>query len=414
MRPRTVVAFAGLVVLLGGLVAFGLIVSSGGTLEEAWVSDTPRDTQGNHHAVGVGSVGDVIVAPVAEAPGSDIRLTNTSCVLVRLAPANGSVLWRSGIPADACFTHALTEPDIDDIDGDGRLELAVSTTESALVVREARTGTEEWRVPLPTYGYGRPTVANLTPGGRAVVTSDINGNVAVARTNGSVAWRLALNATSWEGVFVWEAPIVDDVNGDGRREVLFGTNRGPILLSADGNVEWLRNGSATYVTAAQIDEDAPVEVFTAGRSGVRAYDGRSGATEWERSLSNGRIHTADDADGDGTVELYVGRVGGEILALDATTGETEWSTSLSGSDDTITPPPVLGDVDGDGDAEVIAVTRAGIVSVLDAGSGAETARYERNVPIWTFATPADIDDDGSAEILVRYGDGRVVALDYVR
>ncbi|ERH02330.1 MAG: hypothetical protein J07HN6_01898, partial [Halonotius sp. J07HN6] len=37
---------------------------------------------------------------------------------------------------------------------------------------------------------------------------------------------------------------------------------------------------------------------------------------------------------------------------------------------------------------------------------------ERAVPIWTFPTPADIDDDDSAEILVRYGDSRVVALDY--
>jgi hypothetical protein len=73
---------------------------------------------------------------------------------------------------------------------------------------------------------------------------------------------------------------------------------------------------------------------------------------------------------------------------------------------------VLGDVTGDRQSEVIAVTETGSVVVLDAASGAELARYERSVPIWTFATPANIDDDSRMEILVRYGDGRVVALEY--
>jgi len=414
MRPRTVAVLGVLVVLFGGLIVFGLgISSSGGTFSEAWVSDTPRDNQVNHHAVGVGPDGDVIVAPVAEVPHSDVPITNTSCALVRLGPENGSVLWRTGMPAEDCFTHALTQPAIEDIDGDGTLEVVVSTTENALIAYDARTGTEEWRVPLETYGYGRPTVANVTPeNGPEVVTSDISGGVVVTRGNGSVAWRVGLNETAWGRVSVWEAPVVDDVDGDHQPEVLVGSSSGPILLSADGDTEWLRNGSATYIAATQVDDDAALEVFTAGTSSVRAYDGSSGDLEWTRSLSNRRIHTAADADADGTVELYVGRVGGEILALDARTGETEWSTSVSGSDDTIVPPPVLGDVNGDGQREVIAVTNTGSVAVLDVESGAELARYERNVPIWTFATPADIDNDDRIEILVRYGDGRVVALEY--
>jgi hypothetical protein len=63
---------------------------------------------------------------------------------------------------------------------------------------------------------------------------------------------------------------------------------------------------------------------------------------------------------------------------------------------------------------VIAVTNSGTVAVLDAESGSEMAAYEREVPVWTVPTPADLDGDGDTEVLVRYGDGRVVALDYVR
>ncbi len=413
MRPRTVVVLGGLFILLGGVLLFGLgIGTSGGSLDETWVSDTPRDNEVNHHAVGVGPDGEVIVAPVAEVPYSDATNTNTSCALVRLAPEDGSVLWRTGIPAADCFTHALTEPAIEDIDDDDALEVVVSTTENALVVYDAATGAEEWRVPLATYGYGRPTVANVAAiQAPAVVTSDIDGQVVMARGDGTEVWRSSLRGTGWESPAVWEAPIVDDIDGDSQSEILVGTNRGPVLLSADGSLEWHRNGSAIYTTVADTDGDPILDVITAGTATVRAYDGASGTQTWTRSVSAPRLRTAADADEDGRVEVYVGRVGGDVLALDARTGETEWVTPISRNEDAVVLPPVIGDVTGDGRPEVIGVTNTGTVVILDADSGDQVGRYERSVPIWTFATPADIDDDGQDEILVRYGDGRVVALD---
>lgn len=156
MRLHTAVVLGGLVVLLGALVLGVGVPSSGGDLAERWVSETPRDNEVNHHAVGVGSAGDVVVAPVTEVPHADARITDTSCALVRLAPGDGSTAWRTGTPAADCFTHALTEPAIGDADGDGAPEVVVSTTENALIAYGARNGTEEWRVPLATYGYGRP------------------------------------------------------------------------------------------------------------------------------------------------------------------------------------------------------------------------------------------------------------------
>ena len=415
MRPRTVIAVVGFVAILGGLVVFGLTVwSSGGTLDETWVSDTPRDTDINHHAVGVGPDGDVIVAPVAEARGSTDQITNTSCVFARLRPTDGAVLWRNGIPPDDCFVHALTEPAISDLDGDGTPEVVgISSIENALVTYDAEDGSERWRVPLETYGFGRPTIENLTSApGPEILASDVAGNVVATRANGSVLWRFELNRTGWTERTIREAPIVDDVDGDSQQEVLLGSDSGPVVLSATGDIEWFRNGTATYLTATDADGDDALEVFTAGTLSITSYDGESGAGEWNRSITNGRIREAADADGDGTVELFVGKVGGDVLALDAATGDTEWSTSIASGDSTIVSPPVLGDVDGDDTSEVIAVSEDGRVAVLDADGGSVLARYERNVPILTFATTADIDDDGREEILVRYGDGRVVALDY--
>lgn len=414
MRLRTVAAVALLLALLGGAVAFGLgTAPAGGSLSEAWVSDTPRENVRNHHAIGVGPNASVIVAPVSEVLGSDVQLTNRSCSLVRLAPENGTALWRTTTPAELCFSHALTQPAIADVDEDGTLEVVVASTENAVIVHDARTGTEEWRVPLGTYGFPRPTVADLLPApGREVVVSDIQGAVVVTYGNGTVAWRHSLNRTFGGRVSVLKAPVVEDVNGNGSPNVLVATDDGTALFSATGETVWTRDAGGSYLATGNVDDDSAVEVVTSSFRSIRALDGRDGRVEWQRNVTNTRLRTVADADGDGTSEVYVGRVGGEVLALNAHTGATEWTTSVSTVDDVIVPPPVLADVDGDGRQEVVVATESGRVVVLSTDSGAELASYERDVPIWTFVTPADIDSDGRVDILVRYGDGRVVALQY--
>ncbi|SEO97928.1 hypothetical protein SAMN04487948_109122 [Halogranum amylolyticum] len=75
------------------------------------------------------------------------------------------------------------------------------------------------------------------------------------------------------------------------------------------------------------------------------------------------------------------------------------------------PPPVVGDVDGDGASEIVAAGNDGTVSVVSV-DGELRATYSRDVPIFTHATLADTDGDGDDEMLVVYADGRVVSLDY--
>jgi len=80
----------------------------------------------------------------------------------------------------------------------------------------------------------------------------------------------------------------------------------------------------------------------------------------------------------------------------------------------MTPPPSWGDVDGDNKPEIVAVTNNRFISVVDPASGEIRATYKREgeVPIYVHPTLADTDGDGTAEIYVMYGDGRVVALSY--
>jgi outer membrane protein assembly factor BamB len=411
MRRRTAVAVLFVGLLLAGVLVVGLgLAPVGGSLEVEWLSDTPRENLRNHHAVGVGPDSGLVVAPVTAVHGGDVEVTNRSCSLVRLAPEDGAVRWHAPTPAESCFSHALTEPAIADIDGDGRLEAAVASTEEALVVHDGRTGTEEWRVPLSTYGYGRPTVTGDGPGAD-VVASDIEGNVVRVTGNGSVRWRVDTRRFFGQFASVTDRPLVTDVTGDGDRDVVVGSNRGVVVLAADGQRQWNRSVPGSYLAVGP-DENGSRTVVTAYYRSVQALDGASGEVVWRRNVTSGRVREVTDADGDGTPEAYVGRVGGEVLALDARTGETEWSTTMAVGDGVIVAPPVTADVNGDGRPEVVAAAEAGRVVVLDPNSGEELATYTRDVPVWTFVTSADLDGDGDAELLVRYGDGRVAALDY--
>jgi len=400
MRPRTALLSALCLSLLGSVVVAGL-AADGGALTQTWISDTARDNEVNHHAVGVGPAGEVVVAPVAAVPNAE-AIGPTSCSLVRLRPSDGAVQWRWSVPAEDCFTHALTQPAVADIDGDDGLEVAVGTTLDSLVVLDAATGDEEWRVPLSTYGYGQPAVGNLSGDDRPeVVVSDIDGTLVVARGNGSVAWRADANMT------VWARPRLVDTDGDGGREVVLGGDDGVVVYGADGTERWR---SETRATTLAVGDGGTILAGDTGQ--LVALDGATGERAWTRQVDGTpRVHDVGDADGDGDRELYA-TVAGRVMALDVADGEREWATDLGGAERQSSFAPVLGDVDGDGDTDVVAVANDGTVAVLDGTTGAERAAFERAVPIWTFAATSDLDGDGDDEILVQYGDGRVVALDW--
>lgn len=402
MRPRTALAALVCCGALLGVVAAG-VTAEGGALTQTWVSDTARDNEVNHHAVGVGPRGEVLVAPTA-AVSSDAAEGPNACSLARLRPSDGAIRWRWGVGVENCSTHALTQPAVADVDGDDALEVAAGTTEGAVVVLDAASGTEEWRVPLPTYGYGQPAVGNVTGDASVeLVTSGISGGLVVADGDGTVAWRRALNMT------VWARPRLADVDGDGAPEVVVGGDEGVVVYEGDGTRRWRADADATTLAVAP---DGTVLAGTTGR--LVALDGATGERRWGRNTSGTpRLHEVGDADGDGRTEAYAGLAGNTVLAVDTASGKTEWRTSLGGGERQTAYAPVLADVDGTGAPDVVAVANDGTVAVLDGETGEERAAYERSVPIWTYTTPADIDDDGAAEILVRYGDGRVVALEWV-
>jgi outer membrane protein assembly factor BamB len=419
MRARTLAALSIVVIVAGGVGAVAMIdtAGSGTTMTVAWVSDTARDTGGNHHAPaaasadGVGDGDPMVYAPVSG------RADTNDCALVALGAGSGSERWTSPIPAANCTIHAVADPTLADFDGDGVREVLAATTEQAVTAHHPRTGEVEFRHNLTSYGYTKPVVGDLVGDDRPeTVVVDVRGTVFVLRANGTVVWSKRLDS------YTWGQPAVEDFDGDGEPELAVGLGDGGELrlFEADGSPATAAprdfSGSITWMTTGQADGDAAMEVVVATASGrVSVVDGATGEREWTRDLGTfAAVHAFDDGDGDGDTEVYAVAADGVLRGMDAASGEREWTTTLTTGSVQMMPPPALGDVDGDGDPELVAVTNDGIVSAVDPASGEVLATHERDgeAKIYTHPQLADTDGDGREEAFVMYADGRVIAFEF--
>jgi outer membrane protein assembly factor BamB len=415
MRRRTLAAVGLLLLAAAGLAVAGLTATPGSDAEltTTWVSETGRETSSNHHAPAAGRVDGqgMVYAPVSG------PARTPTCALVGLDGTTGTVRWTNRVSTANCTIHSVADPTLADFDDDGVTEVVAATTERVVVASHPLTGDVEFRHDLASYGYTRPVLADLTPDdGTEVVVVDAQGTVFALRANETTAWSKSLSATTWA------QPSVDDFDGDDRPEVAVATGDTAELhvLSGDGSAQWERprslDGSITWMTTGEMDDDAAVEIAVATTEGtVAVFDGETGDREWTRGFgAYAAVGATGDGDGDGRPELYAVAKDARLRSLDAETGRTEWATTLTTNDVQMTPPPAMGDVDGDGDAEVVAVTNDGVVSVVDADSGSVVGSYERETRIYTEPRLADVDGDGDAEIFVMYADGRVVAFDPTR
>lgn len=324
---------------------------------------------------------------------------------------------RNQVPPANCTIHSTADPTIVDYDTDETKEVLATTTEEVVVAFNPRTGTEKLRTNLSDYGYTQPIVADLTGDStEEIIVVDVRGKVFVLHPNGTIAWTKEL--TSYTNA----QPAVADFDVDGSNELAVGlVSDGNLhLLSGNGTREWKLaapfDSPIAWMTSGQADADQAIEIITATTNGVvAAVDGASGEVEWQRDLGTlAAVHAFGDGDSDGEPEVYAVAKDGKLRSLNASDGTVEWTTTLTSTDMQMTPPPSLGDVDGDDKPEIVAVTNNRFISVVDPASGEIRATYKREgeVPIYVHPTLADTDGDGTAEIYVIYGDGRVVALSY--
>jgi len=277
---------------------------------------------------------------------------------------------------------------------------------------------------LPNNIWASPTICNLSatePGNEVLIkaNSTLGDNTilyALRGTDGTELWNMSnfgLDPSS---------PACADIDGDGLDEVITRTfGDGVIAVDGDGTTLWTNTEPAYSFSSpvvSDVDPSSPgPEVIITGPSG-------SSAVLWIMSATGTTLRTitisipeqpagtpaVGDIDGDGQKEVVVPTLFSGLLVIDPVSGSIEWTASGLAINQT----PVIIDADADGDLDVVYSYNGQYVQILNGADGS---------PIWPTAfdiaahtTIADThsvlvehfavwDTDGDGYVDIFFGDG---------
>ena len=206
---------------------------------------------------------------------------------------------------------------------------------------------------------------------------------------------------------VRSSPAIRDIDNDNVNEIVFGSTNGNLyILTPFGTQELLHYSPGSIVGSPAIvdlDQDGDYEiVFTTqdGNSGkVYAIDHEGNDVDGfpvdldERMMVGA---AAGDLEADGHPDIVVCTWDDHIYAIDHTGAVKEGFPVTSTN--RFNAPPTLVDLDGDGDLEIVAGNDSGLLHVLH-HDGSEMASYDVGDDIRGGISVADLNDDGSYELL---------------
>jgi len=336
-------------------------------------------------------------------PTGVVVTSGTSIILLN---GDGSVAWQCDQQE-----NLATPATVADIDGDGKPEiLAARAGGKVLCLTEGCRWKWIHDFDTPAGGFKSLAVADLMPEpGLEVLSGFDDGWVNCLSARGKLLWRFFGDQFRAGGAFA-----VADVDGDGAPEIVYGTDNGHVYcLDGWGRVEWRYFELAPYgrsgPNVADLDGDGSVEVLIT-RSNVgnatclMALDGATGAFKWRTDdVMQGYVSNATvDFEGDGTFEVLHADKGNHLYCENAD-GSRRWTAQLSGRG--IFWAPCVADVDGDGHLEIVSAmrghdpeTKACTYVVGDDGQ----VKHALELGTGANASPAvgDIDGDGELEVIV--------------
>jgi hypothetical protein len=290
-----------------------------------------------------------------------------------------------------------------DIDDDGLPEVVAADPSGHLVAFE-NDGELKWTGDLGSWFSVRNSYCT------AIALYDLDGDGSVEilaafevfDSNGHLLWSLPGNGTEFlDGEYWCPTPTAADLDGDGKLEVLFGH----ATYRHDGTPLWTLPGKPGQPHVGNFDADADPEVVVTTADGislveangtvvfgpVRPTGGTASANCWGKP---GVIH---DFDGDGHANLATGSCTDYSMYQLGATATPLWTASVQDLSGLATGTAF--DFLGDGVADAIYADEQ-LVYVYDGQSGAlEMSSPRTSGTLIEYPVVADIDNDGSAEIV---------------
>jgi outer membrane protein assembly factor BamB len=221
---------------------------------------------------------------------------------------------------------------------------------------------------------------------------------------------LPLHWTVNTGTLLETAPTIADLDGKGQNDILLAGREEMIALNGDGSPRWRWRTAARYMTyPAVLDRKGQTAlIYAADNGGLMSCLNSSGKVVWQAHLKTGSSWSASaicDLHHNGAYQVIQTDESGTVWAFDALSGKVVWQAHVTGSP----VSPAVGDVDGDGNAEVVVATNAGKLALISASG---KVQWEQTISSKsdTWGTSAPIlfrASDGHMRIAVGSSDGRV-------
>lgn len=286
-------------------------------------------------ASGFDGAGGVTIADV-DADGEPEIVAFEKGYHVAAVDATGVTEWSSA----AFVMSGFPQPAVGDLDGDGYPEVV-----GDLAVLDGRTGATVGQLEYQTSPYRTPILADLDQDGQQEI---ILGNL-VADKSGTTLWTNTGTGFSSVGA-------VADIDGDAGGEVFFVSEGMCQVHDDDGTLLTsfaLPPGNPGPPSVADFDGDGSVEIAIPTRDAISVYrpDGTLVWTAPTTDVSGFSGCSGYDVDGDGAYELFYADEE-DFYIFDGATGAVRY-TNPDHNSETLWEYPVIADVDGDGSAEVV-------------------------------------------------------------
>lgn len=278
-----------------------------------------------------------------------------------LAAQDPTILWSFEMD-DMAFGQAASA----DVDGDGLLEVTFSTyrNDGRIYMLNGEDGSVLWSMDAGGCADAAPLIYDV----------DMDGDLEVILAGSCDPTTYCFDADS--GFIQWSTPMrgsdspptVADVDNDGKPEILHGQFGGYVLClnAEDGSEVWeLEIDTDSWIQTAptilDVDGNGQLDFIVATWSFfdnhmLAAYRGDNASEIWMSTEIDSMIYhgvSYGDMDNDGDVELVVGDYSGQLTCLDAASGATNWTYILPSLPLYIGGPTSMGDIDNDGELEVV-------------------------------------------------------------